>query len=180
MNTFKFGHGWDHVVDGQTEAGKTPPDGAKLLADSGLQGSNPSGLTGQGFPAISVTGYTSLSNTAGGVSQNVHTYTADDSLTRTFARHVWKSGVFFQDAINAVAPQPNYGSFAFDGSLSGNAYADFLLGAPHSSARTNPLRQPHFPRHHIGHLLRRYLQGQQENHTRVRPALGLCGDAQVG
>jgi hypothetical protein len=139
VNTFKFGHGWDHVVDGETQAGRTPPDGAKLLADSGLQGSNPSRLTGQGFPTIAITGYTSLSNTAGGVSQNVHTYTADDSLTRTFDRHVWKSGVFFQEAVNIVAPQPNYGSFSFDGSLSGNAYADFLLGVPRSSARTNPL-----------------------------------------
>lgn len=139
VNTFKFGLGWDHVVDGQTEAGKTPPDGAQLLAQSGLQGSNPSGLTGQGFPTISVTGFTTLSNPAGGVSQNVHTYTADESITRTFARHVWRSGILYQEAVNAVVPQPNYGSFSFDGSLSGNAYAEFLLGAPRSSGRTNPL-----------------------------------------
>lgn len=139
VNTLKFGLGWDHVVDGETQAGMTPPDGAEILAQTGLQGSNPSGLTGQGFPTMSITGYTSMSNTAGGVSQNVHTYTLDESLTKGFARHVWRSGLLFQQAINAVAPQPNYGSFSFDGSLSGNAYADFLLGAPRSSSRTNPL-----------------------------------------
>jgi len=139
VNTFKFAHEWDHVVDGETEGGMTPPDGAKILAQTGLQGSNPSELTGQGFPTMSVTGYTTLSNTAGGVSQDVHTYTADESITKGFARHVWKSGVLFQEAVSAVAPQPNYGSFSFDGSLSGNAYADFLLGAPRSSSRTNPL-----------------------------------------
>ncbi len=139
VNTFKFAHEWDHVVDGLPEAGQTPPDGAKILSETGLLGSNPSGLTGQGFPTMSITGFTALSNTAGGVSQNVHTYTADESITKVFSRHVWKSGVLFQDAVNTVAPQPNYGSFTFDGSLSGNVYADFLLGAPRSSARTNPL-----------------------------------------
>jgi hypothetical protein len=139
VNTLKFGHGWDHVVDGEQQGGMTPPDGAKILSQTGLQGSNPSGLSGQGFPAMSVTGYTSMSTTAGGVSQNVHTYTVDEALTKGFARHVWKSGALFQVAVNAVSPQPNYGSFSFDGSLSGNAYADFLLGTPRSSSRTNPL-----------------------------------------
>jgi hypothetical protein len=139
VNTLKFAVAWDHVVDGETQGGMTPPDGAQILAQTGLQGSNPSGLSGQGFPTMSVTGYTTMSNTAGGVSQNVHTYTVDESITKAFARHVWKSGVLFQEAVNAVSPQPNYGSFSFDGSLSGNAYADFLLGAPRSSSRTNPL-----------------------------------------
>ncbi len=110
--------------------GRPRPDGAKILSETaGLLGSNWSGLTGQGFPTMSITGFTALSNTAGGVSQNVHTYTADESITKVFSRHVWKSGVLFQDAVNTVAPQPNYGSFTFDGSLSGNAYADFLLSA---------------------------------------------------
>src|SRR5204862_3137829 len=109
VNTLKFGLGWDHVVDGEPQGGVTPPDGAQILAQTGLQGSNPSGLAGQGFPAMSITGYTSMSNTAGGVSQNVHSYTVDETLTKGFGRHVWKSGVLYQRAINTVSPQPNYG-----------------------------------------------------------------------
>src|SRR5207244_6801727 len=36
-------------------------------------------------------------------------------------------------------PNENFGSFEFNGSFSGNAYADFLLGLPLSSTRLNPL-----------------------------------------
>ncbi len=139
VNTLRLGLSSDYVVDGQTEAGITPPNGADVLTQTGLQGSNPSGLTGQGFPTISITGFTTLQNDPGGVNTNNHAYTADESFTKTFGRHVWKSGITYQDQVQATGAIPNYGSFSFDGSLSGNAYADFLLGVPRSSSRVNPL-----------------------------------------
>ena len=38
INNFRFGYSSDYIVDGQTEAGQTPPDGSAMLATTGLQG----------------------------------------------------------------------------------------------------------------------------------------------
>ena len=40
---------------------------------------------------------------------------------------------------NGTVGNANFGNFAFNGSFSGNAYADFMLGLPLSSTRLNPL-----------------------------------------
>ena len=139
VNTIRLGYSRDFLEDGKTTAGVTPPDGSKVLTETGLQGSNPGGLTGQGFPSISITGFTTLANVAGGINTDNHAYTIDESITKAFGRHVWKSGAMYQLQDQFSGALPNYGSFTFDGSLSGNAYADFLLGAPRSSSRINPL-----------------------------------------
>lgn len=75
VNNFRFGYSTDYVVDGEPAGGQTPPDGSKVLTAVGLQGSNPSGLTGQGFPAISISGLTGLSDVAGGVKSDNHILT---------------------------------------------------------------------------------------------------------
>jgi hypothetical protein len=139
INTFRFGASKDYILDGASTAGVTPADGAQVLAQTGLQGSNPSGLSGQGFPTISISGYTTLANISGGVNSDNYAYTFDDSMTKTFGKHVAKVGVVYQLQTQFSGALPNYGSFSFDGSLSGNAYADFLLGIPRSASRTNPL-----------------------------------------
>jgi hypothetical protein len=42
---------------------------------------------------------------------------------------------------SGTIPTGTFGQFAFNGSLSGNAYADFYLGLPYSSTRLNPLTE---------------------------------------
>ena len=47
VNNLRLGFSTDHIVDGDTEAGQTPPDGSKVLTNIGLEGANPSR---PGFP----------------------------------------------------------------------------------------------------------------------------------
>lgn len=145
VNNFRFGYSTDYMVDGQSNAGRTPLDGATVLSTTGLQGSNPGNSKGQGFPSITITGLTTLSNVAGGVKANNHIITANDSLTWQRGRHVWKFGGGMEHFSNFYGFVNDYGTFTFTGSSTGTAtttgqpYADFLLGLPLTSARTNPL-----------------------------------------
>ncbi|MEZ2346611.1 carboxypeptidase regulatory-like domain-containing protein [Terriglobus sp. RCC_193] len=149
VNEFRFGYSTDYMVDGQTNAGKTPPDGAQVLATTGLQGSNPSNSKGQGFPSISFggSGFTALTNVAGGIKANNHITTFADTLTWQRGRHVLKFGGSAVHFSNYYGFVNDYGTFSFNGSItkSGTAatpasvYADFLLGLPQQSQRTNPL-----------------------------------------
>src|SRR5205807_4593558 len=139
VNTFRFGLATDYIVDGTPQAGITPPDGAKVLTATGLQGSNPGNFSGQGFPTMSISGLTTLQNDAGGVISNNYTYTVDDSVTKSIGRHIGKFGGTYQLLTQFAGKINNYGSFTFDGSLSGIPYADFLLGTPRQSSRVNPL-----------------------------------------
>jgi hypothetical protein len=138
LNTFRLGLAVDHISDGGKEAGITPPGGAAVLAATGLQGSNPGGFVGQGLPTISISGLTNIQNDAGGIQADNYTYTVDDSVTKVTGRHVLKFGGTYQLLTQSTA-LANYGSFAFNGSITGNAYADFLLGIPYQSTRVNPL-----------------------------------------
>ncbi|MDW5265492.1 MAG: carboxypeptidase-like regulatory domain-containing protein, partial [Edaphobacter sp.] len=145
LNNFRFGYSTDYVSDGQQEGGQTPPDGSKVLATTGLEGSNPSGLTGQGFPSITISGLTALSNVPGGTKANDHILSLNDSIDWQVGRHVMKFGASIERYTNSEGVVPDYGTFIFDGSITsnasttGNAYADFLLGIPQTSQRTDPL-----------------------------------------
>lgn len=139
VNNFRFGYSTDNIVDGQSQGGQTPPDGSKVLTAVGLQGANPSNLTGQGFPEIDISGLTSLANVAGGTKGDNHILTLNDAVDWQRGKHSWKFGGSFQHYRNFYGVVPNYGTFTFDGSITGNAYADFLLGLPQKSQRVNPL-----------------------------------------
>lgn len=60
-------------------------------------------------------------------------HTFRDNLTIAHGQHTFKfGGAFSREAKNENAGNALNGSFAFDGSRSGNDLADFLLGAPHT------------------------------------------------
>jgi hypothetical protein len=145
INNFRFGYSIDYIVDGQPEAGQTPPDGSKVLTTIGLQGANPGGQTGQGFPEIDIAGLTSLSNVPGGVKDDNHIVTFNDSVDWQIGRHTLKIGGRAERFQIYQGTIPNYGTFTFDGSstsnktVTGNSYADFLLGLPEESQRSSPL-----------------------------------------
>lgn len=139
VNNLRFGYSTDYVADGKSEAGQTPLDGSKVLSSIGLLGSNPSGLTGQGFPEVDISGLTSLSNVPGGIKANNHILNLNDSVDWQLGRHVLKLGFGAEHYSNYRGVVPDYGTFTFDGSITGNAYADFLLGLPQESRRVNPL-----------------------------------------
>jgi hypothetical protein len=139
VNNLRLGFSTDHVVDGQSEAGVTPPDGSKVLSTIGLEGANPSNLTGQGFPTITISGLTELQNTSGGVKDNNKIFNINDSVDYQFGAHSIKFGGSVEKYHNFYGVVPNYGTFNFDGSITGSAYADFLLGLPQQDQRVNPL-----------------------------------------
>jgi hypothetical protein len=139
LNNFRFGYSIDYIVDGQQQAGQTPPDGSKVLSTIGLLGANPSKLTGQGFPEVDISGLTSLSDVPGGVKSDNHITNFNDSVDWQLGKHVIKFGGGVQRFQEYQGTVPNYGTFTFDGSITGSAYADFLLGLPQESQRQNPL-----------------------------------------
>jgi hypothetical protein len=139
LNSFRFGLSYDYIIDGQPEGGQTPPTGNSVLSATGLQGSDPSNLTGQGFPAISISGLTELQDEPGGVKSDNRIVTITDWVDWQFGRHTLKLGFITERFKNFYGIVPDFGTFNFDGSVTGNAYADFLLGIPQESQRTNPL-----------------------------------------
>jgi hypothetical protein len=139
VNNLRFGYSIDYVVDGQPEAGQTPPDGSKVLSLIGLQGANPGNLTGQGFPEVDISGLTSLSDVPGGVKADTHILTLNDAVDWQYGRHSFRFGGSVEQFRTFEGVVPNYGTFTFNGTYTGNAYADFLLGLPQQSQRSNPL-----------------------------------------
>jgi hypothetical protein len=101
---------------------------AAALGFTNLTPDNPTGPPIVGFNSSATTiGYTFL-----GPSRLVdNTFGVTDTFTWTRGRHNWKMGGGFsgyQD--NQIFDFATDGSYDFNGSLTGNAFADFLLGAP--------------------------------------------------
>lgn len=140
VNTFRFGWALDKVVDGTEVDGRTPINAADAVAAIGLQGVNRQNLSSMGFPTTAITGFTTLSVTNGGIANDDNTYTFDEALTWVKGAHVWKFGgvVRKMDAFNSKVSNDNYGNLLFNGSYSGAAYADFLLGIPNRTIRLDP------------------------------------------
>ncbi|HWZ51877.1 MAG TPA: carboxypeptidase regulatory-like domain-containing protein [Granulicella sp.] len=140
VNELQIARNYLSMVDGQTEGGATPLRGATAIGQIGLQGIDTAGTQGiQGFPGMNISGYAALSVPSGGVIDDEHDLVAQDTLTWSFGRHVVKLGgnvIHYKTAKGVV---PDFGSFTFDGSFTGNGYADFLLGLPRTSERSNPI-----------------------------------------
>jgi outer membrane receptor protein involved in Fe transport len=88
-----------------------------------------------------ITGYSDISVPPGGFRLVDRNFNVADSLTWDVGQHIIKFGGelrTYGDFTDEV-PNDNFGRFQFNGSFSGNAYADFLLGLPRSSTRLNPI-----------------------------------------
>lgn len=144
VNTFTFGGNRDRIVDGSKVNGYQPVTGDKVVGEIGLQGVNAKNYSAMGFPAMYFNDITSLTVQPGGTSgasELSENWTYADGLTWAKGRHVMKFGAelrAFMD-YNAYIPEGTFGSFFFDGSLTGFDYADFLLGLPFNSTRLDPL-----------------------------------------
>jgi hypothetical protein len=142
VNSFRFGLKTDFIEDGKPTAGVTPLKADQVIQRIGLQGVNQPGLADvQGSPTVSITGFTGFSMPGGGVVNDNHLFSFANSLTWSVGRHVMKFGGELktaQEFLGAI-PDPTFGNFNFNGSLSGVPYADFLLGLPFTSSRVSPL-----------------------------------------
>ncbi len=141
LNNFRWGWALDHIHDGIPELGYTPQGGDQAVAAIGLQGVNPRGYKVMGFPNTTITGISPLTQQPGGIPLDSNVFTYNESVTWAVGRHVAKFGGEIKPWTNATQQYPagTYGTFTYDGSFSGNPYADFLLGLPRQSTRLNPL-----------------------------------------
>ncbi|MEK7405411.1 MAG: carboxypeptidase regulatory-like domain-containing protein [Acidobacteriota bacterium] len=144
VNTFTFGGNRDGRDVSIPIADYRPPKGVDLVRELGLTGltANLEALAGKGggSPIMEVTGFGRIAVPHGGRS-DVRSFTFADALTGSSPRHVLKMGGEVRTYRNfgGFAPEGTFGRFSFNGSLSGNAWADFLLGLPYSSERLDPL-----------------------------------------
>ncbi len=142
INSFRFGLKSDFIEDGNEIAGVKPLQATDTIQKMGLQGVNQTGLKNvQGSPTLNITGFTGFSMPGGGIVNDNHQYSYADSLTWSVGRHILKFGgelKTVQEFLGSI-PDGTFGNFNFNGTLSGNAYADFLLGMPFTSSRLSPL-----------------------------------------
>lgn len=147
VNSFTFGYQTDLQHAGEPEKGIKPLTGNVAVQTLGLQGVNSGNFTSEGFPAMTVSGLTTLSMNAGGATNNISNnsgiYTYNDNATWSHGKHVVKFGgnvmhLFFLN--NATVSNSVFGSYTFNGSITGVAFADLMLGIPYQSSRlVNPL-----------------------------------------
>ena len=141
VNSFTFGGNRDAIQYAIEVDGHQPPSGAKVVSDLGIGGVNPGGFaTPGGFPTMNITGYSSIDVQTGGPVISPKSFTFADALSWSTGKHVFKFGGELRTFMtyDGRVPAGTYGAFTFDGSLSNNAYADFLLGLPYSSQRLIP------------------------------------------
>lgn len=92
-----------------------------------------------GFPTFAVSGYFNSSIDQIYIQRDYHTLSWSDDLSWVTGKHTFTFGT---DAIRTFQYDNNLsrtdGSFGFDGSQSGNALADFMLGKPFQFYQENP------------------------------------------
>ncbi len=130
LNNFKFGY--MHRIGHRTNTGQ----GVASASDFGIAGipnclsavPDTSGGTKCGTPGVSVTGFQQF-NTGAILYEPATTIQVGDTVTRLIGRHGIKAGGEARRyALDNYQPNGAAGSFAFTGSQSGNALADFLFG----------------------------------------------------
>ena len=142
VNTFRMGISPNEITDGDPQAGVSPLNGADSVKALGLQGVNKGNYSAQGFPAMNITGLTSLSTQPGGVNADDTDRSFEDSITWNKGKHVLKigGGLWTFKNFSGLIPEGTFGSFTFNGSMTRSqiGFADFLLGIPQQSTRLDP------------------------------------------
>jgi hypothetical protein len=88
-----------------------------------------------GLPTITMSGFSTIQDEPGSADVN-HNQTITDSLNWQKGRHALKAGLSLTriSAVNRQNSAPYRGSFTFNGTYSGESFADFLLGDITSSS----------------------------------------------
>jgi hypothetical protein len=131
LNEFKagFARGW--VSTGGPLPGQEIID---FLGIEGLLARQPPDE--RAAPDIRLTGFNNIS--WGGDNRRVaNTYQVSNQLTWLRNRHTMKMGAEFRPMQYYGPARPGFGRYDFTGRHTGHAYADFLLGLPESTLRSN-------------------------------------------
>jgi hypothetical protein len=139
LNTARFGYSDDVISDAVDLGGLDLPKGGDMIAALGIQGVNPSGLNTPGGPVFSTDDSIISFSPSGKWKNKAKTFSFEDSLSYQVGRHLWKFGGDISAFRSTTENAPNYGNFSFNGMFTGSPFADFLLGLPSKSERSDPL-----------------------------------------
>ena len=114
--------------------------GTNYTAQAGIGGFEVTSGTFPGFPALTPTGYTALTNNAfQPLRFRENNYNARDIATIVKGSHILLMGVEFTRHSNFTTNSAHSrGEFTFSGAYTGNSWADYLLGVPFQGARSFP------------------------------------------
>ncbi len=126
------------------------------------------------LPRITVTGFFTAQTAIAGPDAGSNYTGVKDVLSITKGKHSLKMGgdVSYEAIIHDTLLD-NYGVFTFNGSKTGNAYADFLLGVPATMTQDAPVRKTD-----NGMYLSAFAQDDFRIHSRVTLNLGVRYDLQ--
>jgi hypothetical protein len=126
------------------------------------------------LPRVTVTGFFTGQTAIAGPDAGSDYYSIRDSVTISRREHTIKIGgeASYEKIIHDTLLD-NYGVFLFNGSKTGNAYADFLLGLPATMSQDAPVRKTD-----NGAYYSVYAQDDYRIHPRVTLNLGLRYDLQ--
>src|SRR6185503_14055389 len=93
------------------------------------------------LPRLTVSGFFTGQVAIAGPDAGSNYFGLKDTLSLARGRHSWKlGGELSHERIIHDTLLDNYGVFSFNGSKTGNAYADFLLGLPATMTQDAPVR----------------------------------------
>jgi hypothetical protein len=126
------------------------------------------------LPRLIVTGFFTGQTSIAGPDAGSDYFGVKDAFSITRGRHGLKFGgeVSYEKIIHDTLLD-NYGVFTFDGTKTGNAYADFLLGVPARMTQDAPIRKTD-----NGAYLSFFAQDDFRVHSRVTLNLGVRYDVQ--
>jgi carboxypeptidase family protein len=126
------------------------------------------------LPRLTVSGYFTGQTSIAGPDAGSDYFAVRDSVSISRGSHSFKfGGELSHERIIHDTLLDNYGVFAFNGSKTGNAYADFLLGLPSTMTQDAPVRKTD-----NGTYLSLFAQDDFRIHPRVTLNLGLRYDLQ--
>jgi hypothetical protein len=126
------------------------------------------------LPRLTVSGYFTGQTSIAGPDAGSDYFAVRDSVSISRGSHSFKfGGEVSHERIVHDTLLDNYGVFAFNGSKTGNAYADFLLGLPSTMTQDAPVRKTD-----NGTYLSLFAQDDFRVHPRVTLNLGLRYDLQ--
>jgi hypothetical protein len=94
------------------------------------------------LPRLTVSGYFTGQTSIAGPDAGSDYYSVKDTLSMVRGNHSFKfGGEMSYERIVHDTLLDNYGAFTFNGSKTGNAYADFLIGLPATMTQDAPIRK---------------------------------------
>jgi hypothetical protein len=147
VNEFHFSFMRDANVVGQPSGGLGPSyESQGFVTGAGTAGIYPLDPAITGVENVVFQGQFVMGLPITSVNQDNNTFSLNDSVSRVIGNHTVKAGAELSFEQVNVNPDAEFnGTFVFDGYQTGNAFADYLVGAPNQFNQQDSGR--YYPRH---------------------------------